>query len=371
MPTSRQRAVVSVANSMPSKGRKILKDQDSVRGKHQRATFWQLQIPGMKLYFAFACLLVGASVGAQNLVPNGSFEEYSECPMGFDQVIRATGWTRFRGSPDYFHGCDSSHFVGVPLNFGGYQGAHSGEGYCGGYCWCETAYNVREQIGEELIQPLLVGVPVNVSFCYSITSGGAQENYRFTATGLAMGFSMDPFYIDGPISLPNWSALSVDSLVYDTLSWHCIEGVFVPDSAYRYVIIGGLYDDELVLVDTLNDGGLYNCAYTYFDDVCVNYGEIGCSIQDFVHGTDGSSALTVYPMPFGGALHVRLPSVRNEHIAYTLHDASGVLAQTGVVQLEHDGGAIPIVGLSNGVYVLQLSSTHESWTPITVVHVTP
>src|SRR5258705_6338420 len=79
---------------------------------------------------------------AQNLVPNGDFEQYSGCPSNYNQIDFALFWfnpcippygTAFgqSGSSDYFNACASIWQIDVPNNFDGYQPAHSGNGYAG------------------------------------------------------------------------------------------------------------------------------------------------------------------------------------------------------------------------------------------------
>ena len=60
-------------------------------------------------------------VFAQNLVPNGGFEEYRNCPryLGNFQDDVAYWTTPTAGSTDYFHLC--SQHMGTPENFNGAQ----------------------------------------------------------------------------------------------------------------------------------------------------------------------------------------------------------------------------------------------------------
>jgi hypothetical protein len=54
---------------------------------------------------------------AQNLVPNGSFEEYTICPDFSGYVQYATGWENLHtNSADYFNRCQTNLIVGVPFN---------------------------------------------------------------------------------------------------------------------------------------------------------------------------------------------------------------------------------------------------------------
>ena len=64
---------------------------------------------------------------AQNLVSNGCFEIYSNCPtatssQGNTQFNYATGWHAATLTPDYYNACASiSSEVNVPYNVFGYQ----------------------------------------------------------------------------------------------------------------------------------------------------------------------------------------------------------------------------------------------------------
>lgn len=101
-------------------------------------------------------LVVQSPSQAQNLVPNGSFEEYTECPSIMAQVPYATGWSVFSQSPDYFHACNTNDSMDVPLNLVGYQPAFDGEGYAGVVTFLEGS-QYRECVQHELAEPLIPG----------------------------------------------------------------------------------------------------------------------------------------------------------------------------------------------------------------------
>jgi hypothetical protein len=85
------------------------------------------------LCLLFLCLVFNSS--AQNLVPNGSFEQYYSCPVFNGEADTCIGWHSFggiigaTGTPDYFNSC--SIVVGVPDNLCGRQMAYQGNGYMG------------------------------------------------------------------------------------------------------------------------------------------------------------------------------------------------------------------------------------------------
>ena len=255
----------------------------------------------MKLYFAFACLLVGASVGAQNLVPNPSFEDYTECPDFWSQTERATGWSAYRQSPDYFNACEPTGYWGVPHNVAGFQNAATGNAYCGMITYAlPTVY--REHVGAELLAPLEPGVPVNISF--RVVSASSDLQVGYVASGFGVLFTMQPYYITDQVPLPDRAALFVDSPITDTVNWMMVSGTYIPDSAYQYIVIGGMFDDALIQVDTFNVNALGGVAWVYVDDVCVSMDLGECLTGNGFDPQRRSSAIRIFPNPVENALFV-------------------------------------------------------------------
>ena len=73
---------------------------------------------GMKLKFGILVLLPLFTMGQQNLVPNPSFEEHSECPDEPRKIAFAYPWHNVLGSCNYFHECGTNEY-GIPFNLGG------------------------------------------------------------------------------------------------------------------------------------------------------------------------------------------------------------------------------------------------------------
>lgn len=106
-----------------------------------------------------------ASLRAQNLVPNGSFEEREGCPHSNDHFSlkylknwTAPEWKDSGGysithTPDYFHSCSEGKYH-QPKNFMGSQTPRDGKGYTG-----LLLYNVqsREYLQVKLKKPLQKG----------------------------------------------------------------------------------------------------------------------------------------------------------------------------------------------------------------------
>src|SRR5690606_6560689 len=119
------------------------------------------------LFAILSFLLAGSA--QQNMVPNGDFEFYSNCPTAISQVDSCIGWRQWsRGTSDYYNACSQN--AGVPANFAGYQYPHSGNAYMG----CanritSTQSPIREYITRDII-PLKIGVPYEVSISVNLSN---------------------------------------------------------------------------------------------------------------------------------------------------------------------------------------------------------
>lgn len=193
------------------------------------------------IVFGVLALLCPRSGTAQNLVPNGSFEDFYNCPVGFAQVYQVQRWiSPFNQSADYLHACNGLTTNGVPYSFFGYQMAADGDGYMGMCTYRSLNPVYREFIQTELDTPLVVGVPVCLSFKMAVggfgSFGGSSPIY--TCAGMGM-----KFFIQTPVDwenylYPNTAALYMDYTPADTSQWYLVNGVYIPDSAYTHLVIG-------------------------------------------------------------------------------------------------------------------------------------
>src|ERR1700741_3310729 len=103
--------------------------------------------------YLFTCVLL---LKAQNnLVPNPSFENFSQCPNGQAQLSYANSWIQPTGNtPDYFNACANPAFIGIPHNFIGSQNARTGTAYAGFSPYYNCVWNCREYIEVPLIDTL-------------------------------------------------------------------------------------------------------------------------------------------------------------------------------------------------------------------------
>lgn len=239
------------------------------------------------LHLLIVCFFFAVSEGISqvNLVPNPSFEEYTECPSILGQ-IELTGWSSYRESPDYFNSCSNVQGCSVPINIAGYQNPATGNAYCGFQTFFTS--NLREYLGVQLISPLEIGKLYNLSFKIVRAHGGLMEA-RCATNKIGLKFSTTPYDFDNPSPINNFAHLYSDEIITDTSNWTIISGTFVADLPYDYIMLGNFFDDNNT--DTI----IYEstCRAFYFvDDVSVNKETSGAEVSN-----TSMQSFSVFPIP--------------------------------------------------------------------------
>lgn len=327
----------------------------------------------MKPLATSSAVLLIAPVWAQNLVPNGSFEEYTDCPDYWDQLGgNVTGWSVCSPSPDYFNACRDSSDFDVPFNWRGYQGASHGRGYSGVGTYQWNSPNFREFICAELLQPLVPGVPVDLSMKVALGGFGSNWLYspRWTTRGIGMLLTTQPLEWSTGSSYPNTAQLYLDSVFMDTTNWALLSTTYIPDSAYHYVTLGNFFEDSLsapTLLDTAF--GNANAAYVYIDEVCIALTGMAC---DFV---DAIGSLSTIPWritsPFSERLEIGFGKALDQTTELILCDTDGRLVARRIAGSGAEQLVWPVYGLANGVYILRASGNAVGLKPTPVLHVSP
>jgi len=227
----------------------------------------------MKLIFF---ILIGFGVNAQNLVPNPSFEIYSQCPINFADITSVDSWYRLpvhSGTPDYFNACNSS-YLNVPNNLTGSQGAFDGNAYIGIVAYSPNYSNIREYIQTQLTSPMIAGQTYLVSFYVSC----ADEN-RFSTNNIGA------ILTESSLSGNNGSNASLNinpQINYPTpitniTGWTLISGTYLASGNEQYLTIGNFYNDDLTESVSINPLGAIGEAYYYIDQVNVTQSPLGNS----------------------------------------------------------------------------------------------
>ncbi len=283
---------------------------------------------GKCLLFVLAVILQINGVNAQNLVPNPSFEEYSDCPDNFYQNVYLSWWNININTADYFNRCSNSEFVSIPNNSMGYQDTPDIDTSCGGYCglisYVDLIENTREYIGTNLLESLTAGQRYYVSFKISLA-----DNSKYAVNNVGILFTnrnfneisiSEPFLsIDPESLLGNFAQIYSEEVISDKENWITIRDTFIADSAYSNILIGNFFDDLNTIVH--NAEGLDIFSYYYIDDVCVSIDSTYC--WDYVH-TCGINTVNdiikngafIYPNPTESYFTVEIQKINNSDNSY-------------------------------------------------------
>lgn len=230
-----------------------------------------------------------------NLVNNGSFESYTNCPTAFSQIDYATGWykstTNNPGTShtEYVNSCNTGNWVGVPTNGWGTQNAYEGQGYI-----CQTmkaptlTTDYRENVYTQLSTPLQVGHNYEISFRVSL-----GDNSQYTSNNVCAKFSMSTSF-----AINNQSHVN-SGLITDMQNWVLVSGSFVADSAYTHMCIGNFYDDANTLYNQTYPSGSSAYSVYYIDSVVV----VDAS-KDNIEEIENQFAISVSPNPAADQLIV-------------------------------------------------------------------
>lgn len=214
-------------------------------------------------------------VWAQELVPNGGFENYTSCPDLLGQLERATGWWHpTEGSTDLYNACDgASSTVGVPSNIEGFQPAHGGNGYAGIICFNGpeniAANDVHEYLSHALSTPLIPGETYTVSFYVSLS-----DLSKYAVASIGALFSMQQPHRNDFLAIadaPQFNSTG-PALLGDTAGWTRLEGCFTADSAYAWITIGNFLAGASTVYGQVPQawtGSFF--SYYYVDDVSVRH----------------------------------------------------------------------------------------------------
>jgi gliding motility-associated-like protein len=230
-------------------------------------------ISGNKPVFYFFILLIPfLGTTQQNLVPNASFEEYWQCPVGNDlndgQFERCKYWWKpTMGTSDYYNSCNTGT-VGVPNNFWGYQNAFHGNAYIG---MVPIEFDVNgSYIGNEYIRTELL-YPLKPCHTYQFRMYVSFANYSTIGVGdFGVWFSKENYFEPIFSFLEEEAQLVYDGMsIIDTLNWVKIEGNINATGSEKYLTIGYFKDNTESDSVFYQDFGFGRYAAYYIDSVSL------------------------------------------------------------------------------------------------------
>jgi len=260
--------------------------------------------PLLSFFLTIGLTFEGTALRAQNLVPNGSFEAYTNLPYSYGQWHYCAGWSSVNNypafqwpyaSPDYLHD-NGSGGVNLPATTFGTVNAATGSAIMGAVYWHPSASNFREYLSTQLSVSLVPCATYQVSMKFTNGIQGAYGGYG--TRNIGVHFSTSPLTQNDhePINVtPHWES---SSIVYST-SWQLLTFQFTPSQAYSYITIGNFKDDPNTVrqffASTSNPS-----AYYFIDDINITLlssGGISLAFsttnETCSPGNDGTSSISV------------------------------------------------------------------------------
>jgi len=312
------------------------------------------------IFFFFSFTLLQA----QNLVPNPSFEDYTDTVIAGDTFCNCTQWyTPTNGTPDYFNSHNYGQIGGVPSNYMGYQYPHTGNAYWGFQVividpsWPATK-NAREYIQTKLLDSLHKGIKYCVSFYVSLA-----DSANYATDGIAAYFS------DNAVSHFGTLFQYLDTLNYnpqvfnphgniitDTKNWTLISGSFIANGGEQYITIGNFWDDANT--DTLFVGGGYRgsapASYLYIDDVSVSADTSTCLSTAIDEVSNKEDLITVFPNPATNTITIEFPKAVVSNIA--IYNLLGEEVYSTTNNKQQTTNNIDVSALPSGVYFIKATT---------------
>lgn len=303
-----------------------------------------------KVPFLLLLLLPFFAIG-QNLVPNPSFEDFTECPdsaLELD-VEGAYPWTSFRQTPDFFHPCDETGMMSSPNSISyGFGIPFHGVGK-GGFIGAGGSFN-REILGVELNEQLILGESYFVSFYLLRTFGGGfHSNCNCASNNIGLKFTTQSYSHTETVPIDNFAHILHEEVLSDSSNWTEVSGWFVADSSYTHLAIGTFFTNEFITVENYNNyvDGLPK-TYYFVDAVCVSTNPLDCNELRPVSTEEISlNNLLIFPNPANTAIQIKSDHKITD---LNIYDITGkLLFKSNVSPIDNE---LNISHLSKGLYVL-------------------
>ncbi|MDQ3111162.1 MAG: LamG domain-containing protein [Bacteroidota bacterium] len=218
-----------------------------------------------------ASFLFSLSLGSQNMVPNGDFEDFNDIPVTSGEWYKCESWTNLSmehdwpfGTPDYLS-TQGEAKAQLPDCVFGHVAPHSGNavmGFCNSYKEVEPEF--REYVSNRLIMPMVVGNSYTVSFW--VTNGEADWRSCYGTDHFGVLFS-DSL----PMQVEHEAIGWIPQYEYPgelwTTGWKHITFTFVADKPYEYITFGNFYSDAETSSTLYGDDPSQYGSYYFIDDV--------------------------------------------------------------------------------------------------------
>lgn len=234
-----------------------------------------------KIRFIILLAVGHLSLNAQNLVTNGDFELFTNCPGGKGEIYypgssiehsqTLMNWySPTSGTPDYFNTCNTSNFeISIPKNFLGNEKPHSGNGFSGLVLYTEelpNCFECKEYIQIRLKEVLKKGATYKVSCFISLA-----DNVKYAVNEIGIYLSSDSIFNRAPMTLkyvPQVYNSSPDQMKISN-GWSSIEGNYIAKGNELYLTIGNFIPSFKTEVTIVGKKKEFPSSYYFIDDVSL------------------------------------------------------------------------------------------------------
>lgn len=231
------------------------------------------------IVFGLVVALFCANLQSQNLVKNGGFEDYLQCPVKMSNLNKdAKHWSApTLGTTDYFNECSRTK-LGIPMNFKGKQEPFEGAAYAGLYLFAPNDY--REYIQVPLTETLEKGSRYRLKLSLSLSekSDGAVRD-------MGSVFSEKPLSIhtkrqlshaaltSQSIQTTHMKQFSVTDFYDDKEKWMQLSLDIVAKGIENYLILGNFMSNAATHYMDFKDSSARAEGYSYYyiDDISLTY----------------------------------------------------------------------------------------------------
>lgn len=221
------------------------------------------------------CLLSLQGLVAQNLIPNGSFETYTQCPQRRNDGITSSNWnTPTKGTSDYFNICaptSGGNGIDVPNNFGGSQSPRTGNAYAGIYASMDFSnpfLEYREYMQVTLDSLLVAGGKYTFTMYLSL---GDKSNYASNKMGAYISQTRPTSNTDTYLNVE--PQILTTTYITDKTNWVRVTGEYTAVGGEKYITIG-VFEPAATHTRISVSGGdpgtsYEGVSYYYIDDVIL------------------------------------------------------------------------------------------------------
>ncbi len=294
-----------------------------------------------------------------NMIPNPSFEDFSNCPTFLFQIERATPWfSPNQLSAGYYNSCSNNIFppVGVPYNNGGcnYLIPKSGDAYAGIYAE-QAPDNWRTYLEVKLTEPLQADKSYHAGFwiCFN--------DCLFLAMDMVgMYFSVDSVWCPQnqipPVYLINavpQVSNAVGNVLTDTANWTLISGYFKANGGEQYLVIGNFYPwNQTTWYWTQMQG--YPRAYYFIDDVFVYEDSLTTRAPQQI--TPAKTGIRITPNPAINHVSIEIPDIENEYCMLEFYSETGMLIKQTRAIAVNGLMSLSLENIKPGFYLIYLKT---------------